>query len=113
MDWHSKTKFAGAGITEKGVLFSYHSNWESAGRWGIELNTYKRKIILRPLEEVQIQWKGTVNVEKHKVDLNFDNEFKPGLFLQLSRFLSLENSSLCSLSEQILMCKKSYRLMLN
>ena len=39
LKWHSKTNFVGAGITENGVLFSYLSNWESAGRWAIELLT--------------------------------------------------------------------------
>jgi len=42
INWHQKTNFVGAGITENGVLFSYISNWESAGRWGIELLTNKR-----------------------------------------------------------------------
>lgn len=75
LSWHPKTKFTGAGLTEKNVLFSYHSNWESAGIWGLELNTYKRKIILRPLEEVQIQWKGSIQVEKHEMDISVDQEF--------------------------------------
>ena len=48
LTWHNKTNFAGAGITEKGVLFSYLSNWESAGRWGLELLTEKRRIYLKP-----------------------------------------------------------------
>jgi predicted dehydrogenase len=101
LDWHPKTKFAGAGITDKGVLFSYHSNWESAGRWGIELNTYKRKIILRPLEEVQIQWKGSVQIEKHEVDLSFDQEFKPGLYYQLTSFLADKKDHLITLNQHI------------
>lgn len=101
LNWHPKTKFVGAGITEKNVLFSYHSNWESAGRWGIELMTYKRKIILRPLEEVQIQWKGTVNVEKHEIDLTIDNEFKPGLFFQTQNFLQNNIYFICGIEEHI------------
>lgn len=112
LDWHPKTKFAGAGITDKGVLFSYHSNWESAGRWGIELNTYKRKIILRPLEEVQVQWKGTVNVEKHEIDLSVDQEFKPGLHKQIKAFLSDENDLFkCSLNSHMAFSFNIYKLM--
>ena len=46
-----KTNFVGAGETEKGVLFSYISNWESAGRWGIELLTKKRRGIAVVIDE--------------------------------------------------------------
>lgn len=101
LSWHPKTKFAGAGITENNVLFSYHSNWESAGRWGLELNTYKRKIILRPLEEVQIQWKGSVLIEKHEMDISVDHEFKPGLYYQLTSFLADKNDHLITLNQHI------------
>lgn len=101
LSWHPKTKFAGAGLTEKNVLFSYHSNWESAGRWGLELNTYKRKIILKPLEEVQIQWKGSIQVEKHEVDISVDQEFKPGLYYQLTSFLADKNDHLITLNQHI------------
>ena len=113
LDWHPKTKFVGAGVTDKSVLFSYHSNWESAGRWGIELMTFKRKIILKPLEEVQIQWKGSVNVEKHEIDLSIDNKFKPGLFNQLSQFISIDKSLLFSLNDQMVMCKDVYGKFVN
>jgi predicted dehydrogenase len=101
LEWHPKTKFAGAGITEKNVLFSYHSNWESAGRWGLELNTFKRKIILRPIEEVQIQWKGSIYVEKHEFDLSVDHEFKPGLYYQLISFLGNKTDHLISVKEHM------------
>lgn len=88
LTWHSKTNFAGAGITEKGVLFSYMSNWESAGSWGIELLTEKRRIYLKPLEGVAIQIKGSVLIENHTFDDEFDKNYKPGLFKQTQAFLS-------------------------
>ena len=66
LKWHSKTNFTGAGITEKGVLFSYLSNWESAGRWAVELLTEKRRIYLKPMEGISVQEKGTVAVVEHK-----------------------------------------------
>ena len=38
IDWHpSSSIFVGSGKTEKGVLFSYSSNWQSPGRWYIEI----------------------------------------------------------------------------
>lgn len=113
VQWHAKTKFVGSGITEKGVLFSYHSNWESAGRWGIELMTYKRKIILRPLEEVQILWKGTINIEKHAIDHNLDYTFKPGLIRQMSSFLQKADLNIINIGEHMSNSINIYNLILN
>ena len=48
LDWHSTARFCGAGISEKGVIFSYLSDWSSPGRWGIELMTLKHRLILIP-----------------------------------------------------------------
>lgn len=101
LTWHSKTNFAGAGITEKGVIFSYLSNWESAGRWGIELLTENRRIYLKPLEEIAIQNKGSVVVEKYEFDDSIDKNYKPGLYLETKAFLENDNSRLCNIEEQI------------
>lgn len=86
--WHKKTNFVGAGVTEKGVLFSYISNWESAGRWAIELLTEKRRIYLKPLEGIGIQLKGTLPVVEHTFDDSLDKQFKPGLYRQVAEFMS-------------------------
>lgn len=54
--WHpAGAVFCGSGVTERGVLFSYLSTWSGAGRWGMELTTARRKLILRPLEAVVVQ----------------------------------------------------------
>ena len=59
-DWHQKAMiFSGAGITHNDALFSYNANWNSAGRWGIEVNSRNFKFILRPLEELQVLKKTT------------------------------------------------------
>lgn len=115
LSWHPKTKFVGAGITEKNVLFSYSSNWESAGRWGIELMTFKRKIILKPLEEVQIQMKGSLNIEKITINENDEKEFKPELLLQVKSFLDTNNSQKSYnklLSSHITDAKRIYKTIL-
>ena len=106
--WHEKTNFSGAGITENNVLFSYLSNWESAGRWGIELLTDKRKIILRPMEEVAVQMKGSILIEKIDIDDQMDKEFKPGLLEQIKAFLFSESNLLCSITEHIMKSEDIY-----
>jgi predicted dehydrogenase len=88
LDWHpSSSIFAGAGVSKSGALFSYHANWESAGRWGVEILTAQRKLILRPLEELHVQKKGSIVLEKMEIDSGLDQQFKPGLYLQVKNFL--------------------------
>jgi predicted dehydrogenase len=113
LEWHNKTNFVGAGETEKGVLFSYISNWESAGRWGIELLTQHRRIYLKPMESIHVQMKGSINIIKHDVDLSLDEKYKPGLYLQVEEFISSLTNRLPSIKEHILNAKTIYYKILN
>ena len=108
LTWHSKTNFSGAGITDKNVIFSYISNWESAGRWGIELLTNKRRIYLKPLEGISIQLKGSIEIKEHVFDDSLDKTFKPGLYRQTEAFFSVSDYILPSLAEQIESSKSIY-----
>jgi predicted dehydrogenase len=110
LDWHNITNFVGAGETKKGVLFSYISNWESAGRWGIELLTHNRRIYLKPMENLHVQQKGSVNVIKHEFDLSLDNKFKPGLYLQVEEFISGTTDRLPTIQEHIENAKNIYSI---
>jgi predicted dehydrogenase len=108
LTWHDKTNFVGAGITEKGALFSYISNWESAGRWGIELLTNNRRIYLKPLEGILLQHKGSVQLNEHKFDNQIDIDFKPGLFLQTKTFLNNNFTKLKSIEDHIFSSNSVY-----
>lgn len=110
--WHEKTNFAGAGITDNEVLFSYLSNWESAGRWTLELLTNKKRIYLKPLEEIFVQIKGTIVLEKHDFDNSLDKDFKPGLFKQVESFLGNKNQ-LCSLKSHFYNANNIYNKILS
>lgn len=110
--WHEKTNFAGAGITEKGVLFSYLSNWESAGRWGIELLTEKRRIYLRPMECISIQEKGSVAILEHQFDDSIDRLYKPGLYKQVNAFIKKSKIDLLALNKHIRMAESIYATMI-
>jgi predicted dehydrogenase len=60
LDWHpSGDRFVGAGVTQKNVPFSYHANWGSVGRWGIEIMTPQNAYRLIPLEQIHICTNGT------------------------------------------------------
>jgi len=102
LDWHpSAARFAGAGVTDHGSLFSYLADWEAPGRWGIEILTRKHRYIFRPMEELQITALGSVKVEKVQINNSLDHSFKPGLYLQTEAFLNQNTSKLCSLPEQV------------
>lgn len=105
--WHpSASIFYGAGEAENGALFSYQANWEAPGRWGIEILTNKHRIILRPLEKLQIQNIGSTQTYFiDNIDDKKDIQFKPGLYLQTINFLEGNYSSLCSVFEQVKNCK--------
>ena len=53
LPWHPHgSRFVGAGITELGIPFSYHADWGSGGRWGIEVITEEHLYRLSPLEKL-------------------------------------------------------------
>jgi predicted dehydrogenase len=110
LSWHpSASIFCGAGATEQGLLFSYHSNWEAPGRWGVEIFTRKYRLILRPLEDLYIQKIGSLISEKVIFDDSLDHKFKPGLYKQVESFLNNPvNSCLCRLNDHYLMAKNFY-----
>lgn len=102
LSWHpSASIFSGAGVSERGALFSYQANWESAGRWGVEMLTNKHRLIFRPMEKLQIQKRGSVAVDFVECNYSLDEEFKPGLFLQVKSFMDNENSVLCTIDYQL------------
>jgi predicted dehydrogenase len=102
LEWHpSGSVFCGSGLSTHGVPFTYHSNWESAGRWGIELLTSKRKLILRPMEILQQVLKGTVSVEKIECE-GLDLEFKAGMYRMHNCLLKGDLKDFCSLEELLL-----------
>lgn len=101
LEWHPDGSiFSGAGVTERGALFSYHSNWESVGRWGVEILTRKRKYILRPLEKVRVQEIGSLEDKEVEIDDRLDKMFKPGLYKQTETFLEGHDWQLLNINEQ-------------
>lgn len=102
LDWHKKSSiFSGAGISEKGALFSYQANWESAGRWSVEILTEKHRLIFRPMEKLQIQNRGEIAINfVDDIDYILDTEYKPGLYKQVEAFFKKEKKEFIMLEEQ-------------
>lgn len=105
LDWHpSSARFCGSGITESGALFSYHADWEAPGRWGVEVLTRKRRLIFRPMEQLQVVLLGSVKIEQIEIDNQPDRQFKPGLLQQVKAFLSEDDRFLCTIQQQLQHC---------
>ena len=101
-EWHPKsTIHVGAGISQKGALFSYMSNWEAPGRWALEIMTAKRRYIFKPMEKLQVMNIGSVKVDfAENLDYTFDEKFKPGVYLQTKAFLNKDYGNFINLKEQ-------------
>lgn len=105
LNWHPTSSiFSGAGVSKSGALFNYAANWESAGRWAVEVFTNENRYILKPMESLLVQKRGTIPQLSVEIDDSLDKEFKPGLYKQLEAFVQGDVSNLCTLDEQRHMC---------
>ncbi len=101
LEWHEgNSLYVGAGISERNVPFSFHSNWNSSGRWNIEIMTKEIKIILCPTEDLKIVRKNSIKIEEFKRE-KVDIDFKPGLYNQVKDILLDVPKYSCSLDEHI------------
>lgn len=111
-DFNEPINFAGAGRTDKDVLFCYNANWNAPGRWAVELLTEKHRIYLKPMEQLQLQDKASVKVYPVEIDDHLDKEFKPGFYLETKAFLEKDTARLCSLENQYDHVNRFYKRMM-
>lgn len=111
LNWHKlSSKFYGNGLSRKSIIFSYASDWNSPGKWTIELMTSDKKFILSPLEKIQyMDWK-SFNLKEVKINSTLDKLFKPGLYLQTQNFLNGTHTDLCSIDYQVNQTKIIYKI---
>lgn len=99
--WHPRSSvFSGAGITDLDALFSYQANWESPGRWSIEICTKKHRLYFKPMESLQIQNIGSIVINPLPINDELDKQFKPGFYLQTKAFLEGDVSRFCTIEDQ-------------
>ena len=90
LDWHpSGDRFVGAGVTNENIPFSYHADWSSAGRWGIEIMTLQNAYRLIPLEQLYKCKRGTFNWDIIETTSAFP-EVKQGIAEEVAIMLDLE-----------------------
>jgi len=104
LSWHpSGSMYTGAGISDRGALFSYHANWEGPGRWSIEIVTKKHRLIFKPLETLMIQVIGSNEIHEVEISgIEIDTQYKPGLFRMVESFLyKVKDSKVVTIQDQI------------
>jgi len=112
LDWHpSASIFSGAGVSETGALFSYQANWESAGRWGVEMLTKEHRLIFRPMEKLQIQKRGSVKIDfVDDIDYALDEKYKPGLYLQTNNYFKSYFDNMINIQQLATIIKVYYKM---
>ncbi|WP_347267870.1 Gfo/Idh/MocA family oxidoreductase [Paracoccus sp. (in: a-proteobacteria)] len=100
--WHpAASVFSGSAVGESGALMTWHANWAAPGRWGLEVMTPERRLIMQPLEQLRVQSHAGFAEEPEDLDLTEDQAAKPGLLRQIRAFLRGEDAGLLpSLDEQ-------------
>ena len=95
LKWHkSGSIFVGSGISEKNIPFSYHADWESSGRWGVEVFTKENCYRLSPLEELEFCKKGSTEWKKIHIKNQFTGVkmgFIEEIFLMLEKKIERTN----------------------
>lgn len=112
LTWHPDGAiFCGAGLTELGAAFSYHANWLGAGSWSVEWITETTHYILKPLERLFIQRKGSLLIEESRLSDQRDILFKPGFLRQAEIFLSGDmNRELLTFEDNLKVVEIAYRI---
>jgi hypothetical protein len=104
LEWHQGPgRFAGAGVTKNGAVFSYHSCWDGPSRWGVEILTLQHRLIFRPLEKLQVQMLSSFDILPVEIDDSLDLKFKHGIYRQAESFLKKDASEIPTLADQVAM----------
>lgn len=93
LPWHpSAARFQGGGLTQDGVMFSYAADWDAPGGWAVEIASRSRRFILKPMERLAIQQRGSFVVEFMESADAADGH-KPGLLRMTRAFLTGEDAT--------------------
>jgi hypothetical protein len=102
LDWFNKGSiFVGSGVTIQNIPFSYNSNWESPGRWSIEISTRNSRYKLSPMEELKVINTGEIEYKSIELDNTLEENLKPGLRNMMIEFFKSEFRNFCDISDQV------------
>ena len=72
--------------------------------------TKKHRLILKPLEKLQIQKIGSIEINYLDIDDQIDQDFKPGLFRQVEAFIRNEIEEFCTVEDQKKLMELYYQI---
>jgi predicted dehydrogenase len=113
LSWHnSGSIFVGSGISNQKIPFSYFADWNSSGRWGINIITKKNSYRLEPLEELYMFSKRLSNWKK--IPLKKSNKLiKEGLTEEIISMFELQKrptSKLFTINDAVKIIKISEKI---
>lgn len=82
---------AAHGVTDRGVLASFHSTWDSPGGWRVTFCSEGRRYVFAPLEQCEVTDRD--GSTRQIVADAIDTQFKPGFYRQAESFLKLMDGS--------------------
>jgi len=83
----ANARYAGCGAFD-GKVFSYLADWSSAGRWGLEVCTAKRRLIMKPVETVQAINRGSFGMAPLELIGTEPEGLKPGFYNMVKLFIN-------------------------
>ena len=83
----ANARYAGCGSFD-GTVFSYLADWSSAGRWGLEVCTPKRRLIMKPIETVQAINRGSFGMVPVDLIGQEPEGMKPGFYNMIKTFIA-------------------------
>ncbi|WP_292091599.1 Gfo/Idh/MocA family oxidoreductase [Brevundimonas sp.] len=93
LSWHpSAARFQGGGMTRDGVMFSYSADWDAPGGWAVEIASRTRRFILKPMERLAVQQRGSFAMEFPE-SADATDGHKPGLLRMTRAFLTGEDAA--------------------
>lgn len=75
------------GVSNRGVLATFQSTWDSPGGWRLTFCSRDRRYVFAPLETCQVQSSGQKELQTIESDA-VDQRFKPGYYGQSQTFLN-------------------------
>lgn len=92
---HQRVRFAEVHFNS-GDFFRYLAAWNAPGPWSVDITTPRKRVTLKPLEDVYVQEEGNRFQRKIRTSIR-DKRFKPGLWELLSDLDLYLRGGRCSL----------------